>query len=275
MASPAYGKATRHTALWVMINLGGVLVMSVLFATLSRNGWAERLGGWMVLVGVLPIAFSVLFALLITNRLNRARVASLVRPLELAGFSVTQSPSTDEKARFGASVEALMSALAFRYGAPGIQWFAVETRNTPPALLFEHEYVTGSGKSTQVHNHTVFAWPSSHPKLRSGPLAGRDAFGLGKFPWILRRIYKDRELDDPAFAELRKSWTAFGNAETGKLFLTDHVRNVLQQSPTGEQWFVGAGWIACCFRGTLDAENIELFLKHARTAVHGSVGAAG
>jgi hypothetical protein len=263
MAS-AYGKATRHTALWVLIILGGVLVMSVLFATLSRNGWADRLGGWMLLVGVLPIAVSVAFALLITNRLNRSRIAGLVRPLELAGFAVTPSPTPEEKTHFGAPLEELMTALGFRYGVPGVQWYAIEPKITPAALLFEHEYVTGSGKSTQVHSHTVLAWPAAHPALRLHSLGTSPAFGLGRFSWWLRRVYKDREVTDPAFADLRKRWTMFGSAETGKQFLTEHVRSILQQSPAGEQWYVGAGWVVCCFRGTLDSENIESFLKHAR-----------
>lgn len=264
MASTAYGKATRHSALWVMIILGGILVMSVLFATFSRNGLADRLGGWMLLVGVLPIVVSVLFALLITGRLNRSRIAGLARPLELAGFSLTPSPTSEEKIRFGALLEVLMNALAFRYGAAGIQWYAVETKNTPPALLFEHEYVTGSGKTTQVHNHTVLAWPATHSHLCLRALDASAAFGLGRFSWLVRRVYRDRELTDPAFADLRKHWTAFGSAETGKQFLTARVRGLLHRSPAGEQWYVGAGWLACCFRGTLDGENIESFLKHAR-----------
>ncbi len=238
--------------------------MIVLYATLDRNGWADRLGGWMLLVGIGPIAGAVLAALFVTTRLNRARVGGLARPLELAGFSMTPQPTTEEKAAFGAPLEAVMVALAFRYGSAGIQWFAVETRGSPPACLFEHEFVTGSGKSTQVHTHTVLVWPAQHPHLRMRDLATRRAFGLGRFSWLVRRTYQDRELKDQAFAALRARWVAFGSADTGKAFLLPPVPEHLKRAPAGEQWYVGEGVIACCFRGVLDGENISRFVQHAR-----------
>jgi hypothetical protein len=37
------------------------------------------------------------------------------------------------------------------------------------------------------------------------------------------------------------------------------------RSPVGEEWCLGSGWICCAFKGTLDAQNIESFLAHART----------
>jgi hypothetical protein len=47
--------------------------------------------------------------------------------------------------------------------------------------------------------------------------------------------------------------------------LNPRVRAELERAPEGEEWSLGSGWIICSFQGTLDVENADRFLAHART----------
>ena len=92
-------------------------------------------------------------------------------------------------------------------------------------------------------------------------------FLIGSYPWLIRRVRKKGSLHDAAFADLPPHWVLHGDVATGVRFLTPRVRRQLKRAPQGEEWCLGAGWIGCSFKGTLDAENGGSFLAHARAVL--------
>ena len=177
---------------------------------------------------------------------------------------MTERPSDAEKAEFAAPLLHLFPTLQLLQGAAFIEWFAVQKSGPVKMHLFEHQYVTGSGKYTQVHHHTVAAWPSGHADVGDASLPTAPWFLIGSYPWLRRRVLKKSSLQDPAFADVPPHWVLHGAVPTGSQFLTRNVRAQLERAPEGEEWCLGAGWIICSFKGTLDAENAERFLAHAR-----------
>ena len=232
------------------------------------SGWQNRLGAWMFLIIGIPFFLALFVGWRVMRRFNRQRIARLAGRLEGLGFPCRQDPSETTRTEFCTSFAHLLPYLGLTNGAAGVQWFAADLPHR--ALLFEHEYFTGSGKSTQQHNHTVLLWPASSPDLRLPALPTLGWFMAGRLPWYRRHLYKDMKLKDASFAgALERKWYLAGDAATGRRFLTPGVQGELERAPKGEAWYVGVGWVCCCFYGTLDEANIEAFVGHARTVLRG------
>lgn len=139
-----------------------------------------------------------------------------------------------------------------------------EQGDGPKALLFEHCYTTGSGKTTVEYLHTVMARPAGHRDFSDGALPTAPWLFMGKYPGSRRRSRRKQELTSPELVDVAQTWSITGDATTAARFLKPHVRRTLETSPAFEAWCIGAGWVCCSFEGTLDAENMERFLAHSR-----------
>ena len=233
-------------------------------ALLSRAGVADRLGGWMFGLVMLPVIVVVWLGWRLLARLKRRRIGRIAGRLGELGFKVSESPSLVEKTNFGAPIAHLFGVLELRSGVAGIEWFAEHTVGTTTLLMFEHEYVTGSGKTAQPYYHTVVAWPARYPELRDSELPHANWFVMARHPWWIRRKVRDREIKHQEFAEVARKWSLFGAADTATRFLTPQARDQLERSPSGEVWCVGQGWICASTRRTLDDGNVDRFLAHIR-----------
>jgi hypothetical protein len=200
--------------------------------------------------------------LIVTSRRNRHRIQRVAARLEGDGFQVASKPTEAERTDFAAPLAHLLPSLDLRHGAVGIQWFAVQ--RTGGARLFEHLYMTGSGRSTQEHYHTVIAWPAGHADLRGSGLATAPWLFLTQYNRFIRREVKARELQAPEFADVAKRWSLLGDAATAARFLKPAVRAQLDNSPKQETWCMGAGWVCCMFKGVIDVPQLDPFLAHGR-----------
>jgi len=237
--------------------------MYLLWAT----GWMNRLGGWVIPVGGVPFVIAMFTYWRIYLRLNRERVAGVARCLDGLGFRVTEAPSDAAKIDFCTPIAHLVPYLDLGPGAVGVQWCAIQnTISQTKALLFEHRYQTGSGKSTVEWTRTLLAWPAGHPDISNAVLPQLAWFTMARYPRFFRRLQKD-ELKDAAFAELASDWCLKHDAATARQFLSPAVRAELLRSPRGEAWYIGAGWVCCSFQGTLDGENADRFISHGRAVM--------
>ena len=232
---------------------------------LSSSGLMDRLGWWVFIPGTLPFFIAFFVGRKVLLRFNHNRLARLKQWLEPRGWTMTEKPSETEKTEFAAPLIHLFPTLQLLQGAGRIEWFAVQASGAEAMRLFEHEYVTGSGKYTQVHHHTIAAWPAGHREVGDATLSTAPWFLIGSYPRLRRRVLKKNSLQDPAFAGLPPQWVLYGSVPTGTRFLTPRVRAELERAPEGEEWCLGSGWIICSFQGTLDTENAERFLAHAKT----------
>lgn len=232
---------------------------------LSSSGLMNRLGWWVFIPGTLPFFIAFYIGRKVLLRFNQNRLTGMKQCLESRGWTMSVKPSDTQKTEFAAPLIHLFPTLQLQQGAARIEWFAVHDSGLTQMRLFEHEYVTGSGKYTQVHHHTIAAWPAGHPEIGDSTLPTSPWFLIGSYPWLRRRVLKKNSLQDLAFADLPPNWVLYGSAPTGTRFLTSRIRAELERAPEGEEWCLGSGWIICSFQGTLDAENAERFLAHART----------
>lgn len=264
MPTPPYRKASRFTGVWLLIFVAGIAGELLTMAAIFAMDWEKTMGPWILIISAIPFAIAIISAVAMTKRLNRKRITQVTDKLRALGFQVNPSPNDAQKKSFGVPLEPLMHAFGFKTGSAGIQWYAEEGSGSARTLCVEHEYITGSGKNAQVHNHTVVIWPAAHPALRRPNLATGPEVLLARSSWLVRRLHRKSELTDPAFSDLAATWAIFGNAEAAKQFLTPELRQRLTTSPRGEQWHLGQGTIACACEATLDSENIGRFLNHAR-----------
>jgi hypothetical protein len=271
MAQTAYRKASVWTGWWLAICLLGAAAQIGVLLYLSTSGLMTRMGAWAFVPGTLPLLIAFAIGWWVLARFNRRRVALLAQRLDPLGLSVNQQPDAAAKNEFAAPLLHLFPTLELRHGAAALRWLGLQARSAVKLRLFEHEFVTGSGKFTQVHTHTVVAWPAGHADVGDSGLPEAKWFLIGSYPWLIRRARSKGSLRDEAFASLPSQWVLHGDVATGVRFLTPQVRRELERAPQGEEWCIGAGWVCCSFRGTLDAENAAKFLAHVR-AVIGSRG---
>ncbi len=267
MTRSAYRRANQRLALPLGIWLTAIAAALLTAATLSKAGLVDRLGGWMFGIVMLPMIVVVWLGWRWLARLKRRRIARIAGRLADLGFKVAAAPTLGEKAQFGAPIAHLMGALELRTGAAGIEWFAERSAGATKLLIFEHEHVTGTGKTAQPHHHTVIAWPARYPDLRDAELPNAGWFIMAQHPWWIRRKVRERELKQPEFADVARQWSLFGEPATARRFLTPGARVQLEQSPRGEAWCVGQGWICTSTRRTLDEANVDRFLSHVRSVL--------
>jgi hypothetical protein len=217
---------------------------------------------------MVPLLLSFLFSGWLFNRMKRQRVGRLAAHLAAKGVTIVRNPALAQQEEFAAPLaHLLVPTLGLRTGAAGIQWCCAIGEGAAALRLFEHEFVTGSGRTMNIHRHTVAAWPAGHPEIGDGALATAPWFFMRWISWLARHSIRNRELKQAEFADLAKAWSLLGDAGTGGRFLTPAVRAQLGQSARGEGWCLGAGWVCCYANGALMPEQLDRFLAHARTVL--------
>lgn len=265
MPSPAYKGASQQIGLWFLFSLvavGGFL--AVVFLSIHFR-LEDVLGVWTMVPALATLIGVVITGWLVTSRRNRERIQRVAARLESDGFQVAAKPSETERTDFAAPLAHLFPWLDLRNGATGIQWCSVQ--RTGGARLFEHLYMTGSGKTLQEHYHTVIAWPSGHPTLGDSGLATASWLFLAQYNSFMRRDARKRELQAPEFADVAVRWSLIGDAATATRFLKPGVRAALARSPKQETWCMGAGFVCCMYKGVFDRPQLEQFLTHGHSVL--------
>ncbi|MDP3071432.1 MAG: hypothetical protein Q8N18_14170 [Opitutaceae bacterium] len=193
MAHPAYRKAGELTWLWLAIGLAGVAAQLSTLFLLSKTALGERLGLWLMLITGLPLVLALIFGAWLLLRFKRLRIGVIATRLGTKGLRVAAKPSAAEQAEFAAPLGHLLPTLNLQNGPAGIQWCATHGTGATALRLFEHEYCTGSGKTTQSHLHTVAAWPAGHLEIGDPTLATAPWFMLARTSWLLRRVTREQE----------------------------------------------------------------------------------
>ena len=218
----------------------------------------KRITWWMIVLMVIPLVGMVVVAATLSARIQRRRRREVAERLGALGFTVNLKPSDEDRAAFLAPLKHLEPALDLQKTPGGLEWHA--HRDTPGGriVLFEYEYITGSGKSAQHWVRTVVALP--------GSMSGFGAAGgltVSRLPWLHRRAFRKYEMKHEGLAGFAKDWAVYGDPGTAELFLTAEVRAELARSPKNESWVLGGGWACCSFREYLNAQNLVTFMERA------------
>lgn len=258
---PAYRQSHRENFIWVGMVLAGLALGIAIAIVLSRYSESP----WLFLAMLLPFVGGIGAAVWRMKAMKRARKAAIRTMLEADQFAVDLSPGPERAQTVFAPVQHLQSVLDLRDGAVRIDWLAL---HGPSTLIFEHEHVTGSGRSTVVHTCTVIAISAAHATLPRARL-GAEPWMWSERPALLRRRYLRSlgnvvEVGDAAWD---RDWVTFGQASTARALFTTEVRALLATSPRGEVWCVGHGFVCCAYRGALTADHLARMLQRARAAL--------
>lgn len=255
---PAYHQSHRENFIWVGIVLAGVAAGIALTITLSRYSESP----WLLAAMMVPFLGGIGAGVWRMKAMKNARKAGIRAMLEREQFVVDLSPSPGRAQVVFDPVQHLQSALDLRDGAARIDWLAL---HGPSTLIFEHEHVTGSGRSTVVHTCTVIAVSAAHatlPRARLGAepwmWSERAALLRGRY---LRSLGNVVTIGNTAFD---RDWVTVGHETTARAVFTTDVREILATSPRGEVWCVGHGFVCCAYRGLLAAEHLARMLQRLR-----------
>lgn len=254
-----YRRSSRQSGLFMLFFMAGVAGGIAWGSQFEK----DSIGAWILLVIVTPIVIGIVVGLVVLDRLDKRRIREIARNLHANNFRANTDPNESAKAAALEPISHLPSWAGLGGGAANIVWLAFLDSMTQQVLVFEHCHVTGSGKSTQEIIHTVAAVQSRDLSAAGWTITG--SLILNRPRWGEARLLKragvwDLQGDD-AF---EKKWIVRGDAHTATRMLSAAVRAVLMDSPKGESWHVGGGWVCCVYAGSMNAENI---LKYVHRAV--------
>lgn len=274
MPSPLYRPASRKGGTILLLLLVGIIGQIGVLILLGVLGWSKPLGAWVLLISCVPMLLPIVWGGMIYKRADRERVGNLQQRLIGHGFQLRSDNDKAAIETFCAPLLPLFPHIG-RYGLRGsydyapttsVAWHA--TQSGPyPALLFEHEYQLGTGKTAQQIAHTILAWPTGNAHVRGQEITQGKWSVISDFPKILAQVTTQGGDAQAAFMALYNNGCIAHEPATAQRFLTPGAIAELQKAPKRETWYLGAGWILCVYGATLDGENIDAFVHHAHAVV--------
>lgn len=255
MSAPYRKGGTAETWVWVIIVFLGIACQ--LGAMFVLHPYQDQLQAWILVIAIAPFVLAVIIALIIMARMKRKRIAGIKAALESKGLAVDTEPTDSIRAMLEPHMTSLNFGLDLRNGSAGLQWIAY----SPEVLIFEHEFTTGSGRYTQVHNKTVVAYA----KVQERPwmVAINRRFGEAKL--YKSRFGEDIEIGEPQFD---KQWLLYGSEGAVNTFMSLDVRMNLADSPKGEGWYIDSNWVVAYFPYLMNGENVAKFVERAERIIN-------
>lgn len=230
------------------------------------------IGHWTIGLAFLPLVGIPTAVVLIRRRLRKKRVEQLGKILVRAGFRVDVEPARSARsAHYRRFDEVINQIHYFPNGVAGallLAWEVEGTMDKPEgAMVFEHELLTGSGRSAETHERTVIVWPMGHPDVPVGWCEGSRISLTRRGRW-LRRHFGAEEIAVPDLAQRLPGWSFFGSGELGRrLAEKPEALALLAQTPKGETWQIGGGYLAAVYPRWLKPAGLEAFLEHSAQVV--------
>lgn len=263
MKLPYRSRDGREGCIWFAIVLLGIAGQFGLMALL--HPYQDQLQAWILPIAAVPFIIMIVVAMWVLARRKKKRIGNLALALSSQGIVLDPEPSEAVRQFFVPHLANLQQSFGLHEGVANLVWVAYN----PQILIFEHHYITGSGRYTQEHNHTVIAFAASQEEPQSAHLGYQPSLWLTKTRFGQARLLKNAHGEDLSTGdpEFDKTWAVYGSAETMAVFLTKPVRQRLLASPRSETWQIGRGWVAVGFPTPLDATNLLAFLSHARATI--------
>lgn len=250
---PVYRRAGRwEGCLFVAVVIGSLPAgIGLSFALGKADKWLH------ITVALGPFVIAFIGMLIWMFRKNRARQHDLERGLRDDGFTPVLKPDIAAASALFGPIGHVTSVIT--RGPEAIKWLASQDLGSGALVrIFEHEYTTGSGKSTQVHQHTVVAWPAP----AGWPMVELHRTGGLQRWWDRRRGRQDIEVGQEEFDKMWR--VACASEAFVKAMLAGDARTVLLNSPGGERWIIGHGHVCCVTTGVLDIHNLRLFINRSK-----------
>jgi hypothetical protein len=245
--SKPYKRSKGYAWIWILAIFIGIVV-GIGAASQAQESW----GMWILALASAPILAGVIIAAIIDNRLTKGRQRRIGAFLESLGLTFVLHPEPDVKQAFFGQVQQLEHNAGLHHGGANLQWIAYGAIQGRQALIFEHEFLTGSGEHVQIHVHTAVCWVGNQPWLT----LIRPRVGEGR---RLERSHPELHVANEVFD---KNWIIWGE-DAGLGLITDALMSRLSDSPRGEMWCFGGGWACCLYKHLLNEKNLANFIQRS------------
>lgn len=265
----AYKPGGGDIRLWVTFCVFGVLGYYLFVFGLIGAREGQPLEWWLWVLALSPVVAAAVAGVILLARRKPNRIESIRQASTQLGVDMTTKMTPEQRAHFAKYLGHLLPHHGMLNKEAGLLWIAEQADGTPwRFVVAEHQFISGKGKFRDVHHHTLIAWPAGHVRLKGAQeLANAPWFFMGKFGRRGRHLPKDRLKTSEEFGDLDSAWMCRGDAATGRRFLSPAAKRLLDASPKNETWSLGAGWVCCTCRGTLDAANLDRFIAHAHAVL--------
>lgn len=260
MAAPYKSRTGTEGLVWFLIVMMGIAgqfgVMALAYP------YQKQLQAWILAIAAIPFVIALGVGVWVGSRRKKKRIASIGKALSAQGLTMVEELDDRIRQHLRPHLDALDGPFGLSGGTANLSWVAFNE----DVLIFEHTFITGSGRYSQEHWYTVVAYYGTAPSPPGARLGAEGPLWLNRMRFgqagQLKRAHgEDIATGDEAFD---KAWAVYGVRETADKFLTQEVRARLMRSRKGETWNLGNGWAACCFSGMFDAANMTAFIEHVR-----------
>jgi hypothetical protein len=253
-----YRGSSASNYIWAGILVGGFGLSGI--ALWLTAPYERILGGWILAIVIGAFAVVLIPLLILDARLGRARVRGIQTMLEQFGLVVEVTPSAEILDHLRPTLVDVSNSLGLKGGIDGASWLAYRE----DILVFEHKYITGSSRHMREVLSTVLAFPANAADPSGASLGVSESLYLervsGPQARALRKAYGNAlTTGDEVFDKL---WYICGNEGSAKRFLIPQVRERLLQSPIGEVWVFGSGWVVASYGLPMAESGLRSYMDH-------------
>lgn len=220
--------------------------------------------GWFLLA---PLVIPMGIVTIVDFTRQRRRRKGIQEQLQSLGFQAEMPPTTEQSTDLWNIIQPMTDALQISGTSKNIPWLGHKASDDPTApkcWFFEYTYYTGTGKRKETRYCTIALWPTDLPGLPGTVLGHGDTFWMGRLGFFERWFARKTALPAHTISQLGEQWTLRGNPATGHRFINPMTLWALKESPKGECWSFGNGWVACIFKHRLNGRNLRNFYERGQ-----------
>lgn len=244
MSAP-YRKIRSTGGWWVLVILSSIVISLLITSTLPRNGEV-----WKFLLAFTPMFVALAGCIYFEHRFQQKRMGKVREAFSAQGYEVVERADLEWLGQF-----AFMDQWAGLLNRGYVCWAA----KTAEVLVLEHEYTTGSGKTTMTHPRTFLVWLRGVPAL-DGAWFYRPAFGER------RRMEKSHRIHVTGDEVFDKKWL-LTNVPDGA-FLSEESRNLMRETMPTESWAIGSRSVVLQVKAHLDEEGVMKFVEYGNRVMN-------
>lgn len=263
MATPTYRAARGDMGGFIFL-IFTLLFGAALFLPSLRSKSSDLNFDWLFYA---PPVLAIIIGVSVDLVRQRRRKKGIQEQLQSLGFQAEMSPKAEHSTELWNILQPMTDALQIRGTAKNIRWLghkASDDSSAPKCWLFEYTYETGTGKKRETRYCTTALWPADLPGLPGTVLGHADTFWMGKLGFFERWFARKTALPAHTISQLDEQWTLRGNPTTGHRFINPMTLWALKESPKGECWSFGNGWVACIFKHRLNGRNLRNFYERGQ-----------
>lgn len=142
-----------------------------------------------------------------------------------------------------------------------LTWAAIKEMPAGQAVVFHHQYTTGSGKTTQLHTRIVVALPVQRDMHMVS------AFRRNFFERRIDRKYgvQDIEIGEPKFD--KRFCVQCVEPALATRVLSDRIRELMMTGPKQESWVFTPSHVLCVFAEEASARSVGVMIRRTKIMI--------